>query len=282
MLAFYPGCAFHGAAGLRESFEAVNAALELEFLELTDWNCCGATVAFSVDQGDALLMAGRNLALASAAGAEGLVTVCNACYTTLRKAAKMLREPDALDRVNDILAAEGLKVDPSLPVRQHLEVLVQDVDELTWRREANGAPALKVAAYYGCQFSRPWGGSDAADPDHPERPRMLDALIERLQLEGVEHGARTMCCGASHSVPHARACEPLVERIARGMRAAGADVGVTICPMCQMNVDAGQRTPPEERLPMLYATQLVGLALGLDPGVLGLDKLLTSPARGKR
>lgn len=280
-LAFYPGCAFHGAAGLRESFEAVNQALELDFLDMDDWNCCGATVALSVDIQEALLMAARNLALAEAAGADGLVTVCNACYTTLRKAAKTLKqEPEALKCVNKSLSAEGLRVDPDFPVRQHLEVLVNDVDELTWRREVHGGPALKVAAYYGCQFSRPWG--EQGEPDHPERPRLLDTLIEYLDLEGVDHGARTMCCGASHAVPHSRECSPLIERLVRGMRQAGADVGVTICPMCQMNVDAGQKAVSQEALPMLYATQLAGLAMGLAPERLGLDKLLTPLAKRGR
>lgn len=280
-LAFYPGCAFHGAAGLQESFEAVNKALGLDFVAMDDWNCCGATVAFSVDKNQALLMTARNLALAKAAGAEGLVTVCNACYTTLRKGAKILGEnPAALELVNNRLATEGLEVDPAFPVRQHLEVLVRDVDELTWRSEVHNTSETKVAAYYGCQFSRPWG--EHGEPDHPERPHLLDELIERLGFEAVEHSARTMCCGASHSVPHAKACSPLVGRIVRGMLAAGAEMAVTICPMCQLNVDEGQKSSSEQPLPMLYATQLVGLALGLSHEELGLGKLLTPLERRQR
>jgi heterodisulfide reductase subunit B2 len=269
-LGFYPGCAYGSAAGYRESVEAVCRNIGIELVEIPDWNCCGATTAFSLNEPDALLSAGRVMALAFVHGHDEIITVCNACYTTLRKAEKIFHQrPDTLDIVDQKLRPQGLRLTNPLPIRHFLEILQRRLPQGAWTK-AISEPLrnLKVAAYYGCQLTRPW-----ADIDHPERPTILEEFIERIGFRVVSHSAGTLCCGSSHAVAYGKECAPLISRITGEIRAKGADVITTICPLCQFNLDAGQ-LKQKGSLPVLYFTQLAGLSLGLSPKVLGMEKLL--------
>jgi heterodisulfide reductase subunit B len=268
---FFPGCAYATAAGYRESVDAVNRRLGIELVEIDDWNCCGATSIFSLNQDDALILTGRLFALAEAQGHEQILTVCNACYTTLRKASKTLSEsPADLARVNQGLSREGLRLNRLQPVRHYLEILFEDVPPDAWSatRPAHSG-RLKVAAYYGCQLTRPW-----ADLDHVERPALLDRFFSRLGFQAVEHSARTICCGASHALPYEKECRPVIRRIVEEARRRGADVISTLCPLCQFNLDSLQKPGDGQAIPVPYFSQLAGLALGISPQMLGFGKLL--------
>lgn len=269
--AFFPGCAYHSAAGYKESVDAVNRAIGLEFVELRDWNCCGATAFFGVDKFKAMALAGRIFALAQSQGFQEIVTVCNACFTTLRKAYRMLdTHPEDLIRINDRLGEEGLHMQRPVSVRHYLEVLVHDVPESLWsRRVKPGLSDIAVAGYYGCQLTRPW--KDLGDPEHPD---ILEAFLGLLGFAPVDHSAKTLCCGASHAVTYAADCNTLINRIIGEMSKKGADMVTTVCPLCQFNLDAGQTDPALPRMPVPYFSQLAGLALGLDARQLGLKKLL--------
>jgi heterodisulfide reductase subunit B len=273
---FFPGCSYDSSAGYRQSAEAVNRKLGIELHEIADWNCCGATVFFAMDELKALTLAGRNFALAQAQGYSEIITGCNACYTTLRKAARILEsEPRRLERVNARLARERLHIEGGTRIRHYLEVLADDVPADAWTKNASGERKdTTVAAYYGCQLTRPWG-----DLDHPEHPQILEHLIAKLGFTPVEHSASTLCCGASHTVPHAEACRPLISRIVREAKDKGADLVTVICPLCQFNLDQGQQAAGVTGIPVPYFSQLAGIALGLRPESLGLDRLLIT-ARG--
>jgi heterodisulfide reductase subunit B len=268
---FFPGCAYATAAGYRESVDAVNRRLGIELVEITDWNCCGATSVFSLNQEDALILTGRLFALAEAQSHEQILTVCNACYTTLRKAAQMLAQstPD-LARVNARLSREGLTLNRLLPVRHYLEILYEDVPAEAWSAaRPDYIGRMKVAAYYGCQLTRPW-----ADLDHAERPALLDRFFSRLGFQAVEHSARTICCGASHALPYEKDCRPLIRRIVEEARRRGAHFISTLCPLCQFNLDSLQKPAEAPPIPVPYFSQLAGLALGIAPQRLGFGKLL--------
>ena len=266
---FFPGCAYKTAAGYKESVDALNHALGIEFVEIGDWNCCGATAFFSLDETDALTLPARIFALAEKQGLKEIVTVCNACYTTLRKAKKILEDsPDKRKKVNARLAGEYLAIDRLPNVRHYLETLFNDLPDEKWPKERHG---MKVGAYYGCQFSRPWG-----DIDRPERPVMLDGFLEKLGFTAIQHSAGTLCCGASHAVAYTKECAPLISRIIREIRAKGGEAVATICPLCQFNLDSGKMKGREKPIPVLFFTQLAGLALGIAPERLGLDKLLNA------
>ncbi|MFZ2630848.1 MAG: CoB--CoM heterodisulfide reductase iron-sulfur subunit B family protein [Desulfosalsimonadaceae bacterium] len=268
---FYPGCAYKTEAVYRESVEAVNRVIGLSMPHINDWNCCGATSIFSLDQADALTLTGRIFALAEKQGMDTIVTTCNACYTTLRKAHKLLKTDTGLvDRINERLFTQGLKIGNLPPVRHLLEVYYHDIDETVWAQKRSGTfKPMKIASYYGCQFSRPWG-----DIDDPEQPQMMDRFLARLGYTPVDHSAKTLCCGASHFITYENDCLKLNERIMGEIRRKGARAISAMCPLCQINLDAVQEKLKGPQIPVPYFTQLAGLALGLSPQVLGLSKLL--------
>ncbi len=270
---FYPGCAYHSSAGYKESVEAVNRKLGIEFSEISDWNCCGATVFWGMDRMKALALTGRNIALAQKQGHTEIVTGCNACYSTLRKANEsFIKNTEYRDRVNQRLAAEGLKIEGTVKVRHILEILAEDVPEDVWTQDRPPfIQDISVASYYGCQLTRPWG-----DIDHPERPIIMDRFIERMGFSLVLHSASTLCCGASHAVPYKNECRPLISRIVQEVHSKGADLVAAICPLCQFNLDDGQKGFGKHKIPVPYITQLAGLALGINQEDLGLNKLLIS------
>lgn len=268
---FFPGCTPRAAAGYKESVEAINLRLGIELVEIEDWNCCGATTAFSLYQDDGLYLVARIMALANQQQLNEIVTVCNACYTTLNKASEYLQSDSvAHNKINERLKTEGLVLAEILPIRHYLELLVNDVPEENWQFESD-KPAFeeKVAVYYGCQLTRPW-----QKVDHPESPNILDNFFEKLGFEVVDYSAKTLCCGAALAVPYAKNCKDLVARIIRSSQHAGADLIVTICPMCQFNLETLQRHTKLSSMPIPFFTQLIGLRMGIDPSELGINKLL--------
>ncbi len=268
---FFPGCAYQTAAGYQESVQAVCEQLGVELKEIEDWNCCGATASFSRNQDQALLLAGRLFALAARSGFGEIITICNACYSTLKKAAKIFKDcGDLLKKVNQGLKAEGLQFEHPQPVRHLLEVIVRDRDKLNWPGGGHRLPdSIKVATYYGCQLTRPWQPIPQA-----LRPELMEDLFSTVGLDTVDHSAKTLCCGASHAVAYADQCHVLVKRIVNEIRAKGGNLIATICPLCQFNLDQGQTGRSADRIPVAYFTQVLGLALGVNPDRLGLEKLL--------
>ncbi len=274
---FYPGCTLKTAAGYKESIEAVNRVLEVGWPELQDWNCCGATAYFSLDELLALVLPARNIAKAEAEGFDAVVTPCNACYATLRKAKAILGEELAFrEKVKIALEEEGLKYRGNIKIRHILDFYLQDeVFERIKKAVVKPLSSLKVACYYGCQYTRPVVGDEE---DHPEAPVHLDLLMKALGAEVVDFTAKTYCCGAAQMVVHEDACDRLVKRIVADAVRKGADVIVAICPLCQFNVETAQSRIGES-VPVLFFTQLMGLAFGVSPKELGLNKLIVSADR---
>ncbi len=273
-ICFYPGCSFETSAGYSQSLNALCAHLNIRLNSVPDWNCCGSTAFFSVQELSAY-PAARVLALAAKSGAASLVTGCNGCYNTLRKVKKLLQENEQVySDIQTRLEQEGLKpAPPDLGIRHLLEFFAQDVPGEAWIRDT-GAPKLRVAAYSGCLLSRPW-----TDVDDPENPVMLDRFMQALGFTPVDHRLKASCCGAAHALPYREETEALVERIVRTMQDKGADLAATICPLCQLNLESAQLGLGLPGLPVLFFTQLAGLSLGLPHSGLGLDKLLISPEK---
>lgn len=269
---FFPGCAYHASAGYKESTEAVCRKIGLDLNEIPDWNCCGATVFMGMDMDEAALLTGRIFALAEKAGHHDIVTGCNACFTTLRKFEKKLKEDQALQQtINHKLSNDGLGIKKISRVRHLLDVFVNDVPSSTWEDgRRHSEDSIRAGGYYGCQLTRPEG-----ELSHPEQPDLLEQFISGLGFTPVDHSAKTMCCGASHAVPYKKQSGKLIERIIKGISLKEVDVVTTICPLCQFNLDNGQSgLPKKERLPVLFFTQLAGISLGIPFSDLGLDKLL--------
>ncbi|MBC2710780.1 MAG: CoB--CoM heterodisulfide reductase iron-sulfur subunit B family protein [Desulfosarcina sp.] len=270
---YYPGCSLTSSAREYDlATRAVMAAAGVNLTEIDDWTCCGASAAAPISHLLSLSLSARNLALAEQTASDGQVLVpCSACYLNLKKAHDALRN-DAESRatINDALEAVNLKATGSVRVRHLLDVLAVDLGERHLAplvtRSLSG---LTVAPYYGCQCLRPY-----PEFDDPERPVSMEPLIEATgaAVHPWEMGAR--CCGASLVSTQP---EVGLERVFAILKAAkGADLIVTVCPMCQMNLDAWQarasRMAGEKlSITVLYLPQLLGLAMGLASHELGLD-----------
>jgi heterodisulfide reductase subunit B len=276
--AYFPGCTLKaGSIGYEQSTKAVSKALGLELIELEDWNCCGATAYSSIAEVTAFCMSGRNLALAEKTGLN-LVAPCSACYTVLKKTDSYLKEyPKLKSQVSQALAAGGLTYQGGVRVRHFAEVLVNDVGSEAIRvKQQKSLEGLKVAIYYGCQMLRPM-----LDFDHPEFPRSLDGLVKSLGAEPVYFPLKARCCGGSQILSRENLALELIQKLLFCAADNGAQCIVTVCPLCQTNLDAyqsriNQRFKTDYHLPVLFLPQLIGVALGIEPQSLGLKTNIVS------
>ncbi len=192
--AYYPGCSSDATAvGLGISALAIAKPLDMELIELEDWNCCGSTPYGSLDELESIAVVTRNLALAEKTGLD-LVTPCSSCFVTLTKTNLHLKEHRQLmSQVNEALAVANLEYNGNVQVRLLLEVLINDITPETIaakvKRPLNG---LKVAPYYGCQEARPNYGFD-----YTGFPQSLDRLVERLGADVVPYPLKNHCCGGA-------------------------------------------------------------------------------------
>lgn len=265
-LAYYPGCVSRSTGREMDlSTRAVSAALGIELEELEDWNCCGAThVSHELV---ACGLAARNLAQTDLP----IMTSCSICYSNLRTAVQKMEDPETRARVNAVLTKKysGATVRHALDVV--LEVLEKNDELLTVPLKE-----LKVAPYYGCLLTRPRGVYS------PEFPTILEKLIKTLQAEPLDFRLKTFCCGGPIFMPQEKAADDIAFKILSEAKRAGAEVIVTVCPLCQFMLDAKQRSLEQKYgekigIPVLYVTQLVGIALGLGPEELGLNMNSVSP-----
>ncbi len=280
---YYPGCSMEGTGrAYRESIAAICEPLGLSLLEIEDWNCCGATEYVGVSLSPAYALIARNLAIAEKTKKDGepLVAACSACYLNLAKADAYMKERPSLgDRVNEALDAGGLHYDPgSLEIRHLLEVIMNDVG-LDKVREAVVKPltGLRVAPYLGCMLPRP-------DPDHRwknhERPDDLDQLLAALGAEVVDFPLKTECCGGHMTQIAPKVGLELIKRLVDEAEHNEADMMVTVCPMCQINIDGYQGEMnalfhTKHKMPIVFFTQLMGVAFGLDAGKVGFGREVT-------
>jgi len=257
---YYPGCTIGTTAvefGL--STDAVCEALGVELVELEDWNCCGASSAHSLDHELALRLPARNVALAQKDGLD-IVAPCPACYQHVLQADRTLRENS--EWRHEMEALLGFTYTGQPRIRHLLEVLTEpEVLEAVRQRVTRPLKGLRVASYYGCVLVRPPEFTGWDDPEHPTR---MDRLVAALGAEPVEWSYKVDCCGASLSLSRSEVVVTLSTRLAREAQEAGADVIACACGMCQINLDTRQNL--EEKIPVLYFTELMGLAFGL-PGV---------------
>jgi heterodisulfide reductase subunit B len=281
---YYPGCSMESSArAYADSLTAIQAPLGLELEEVHDWNCCGATEYVGISLIPAYALISRNLALAAqqANGARTVVAPCSACYLNLAKADYYMRERPVLgERVNEALAAGGLHYDPgSLEIRHLLDVIINDVGlEAVKGKVVRPLKGLRVAPYLGCMVPRP-------DYEHHwsshEYPNELDRLLKVLGAEVIDFPLKTHCCGGH--MPHISPSTAfdLLRRLIQAADEYHADLMVTLCPMCQLNLDAYQgemnrHFKTDYHMPIVFFTQLMGLALGLEAAQLGFGKEFVS------
>ncbi len=277
---YYPGCSLKGTgAPYEKSLLAVFGALGQELTELPDWNCCGATAYLSVDQDMAVAMAARNLAIAEKLDGHDVIAPCSGCYLSLAKAKATLAEaPDVRVRVTAALEKAGLPYEGRVAVRHPLDVLLTDVGpEALKKHVVRPLKNLRVAPYYGCAILRPY----PAVPS-PQAPHSLEDLCRVVGAVPVDYPNKARCCGGMLTAGVQTVGLRLVEILLSEAKAADVDALVTTCPLCQYNLEVYQdrickAKGADLHLPILYFTQLLGMAFGLDDHALGLDQLFRVP-----
>jgi heterodisulfide reductase subunit B len=271
---YYPGCSLESTSrAYDESLRKVFEILKLELKELPDWNCCGATMYMSVDENLACSISARNLALAEQLKHD-VVAPCSSCFTILSKTHRTMRDsPEVRRQVDDALKPFGLTYNLSLRIRHPLDVLINDVGIETLRKETKRDLAeLRIAEYYGCQMVRPDRGFDDR-----EYPTTMDHLFEALGAVNVYFPMKVRCCGGMLMTTYPEVALKLVKEILESAQENGAECIVTTCPLCQINLEAYQskvnsRFGTKFKLPVLFFTQLLGLALGAEPDEVGLQR----------
>ncbi|MGA9533790.1 MAG: CoB--CoM heterodisulfide reductase iron-sulfur subunit B family protein [Anaerolineales bacterium] len=280
---YYPGCSMsHSARPYDISTQAVAAAFDIHLNEIDDWNCCGATEYIALNKPAAYALVGRNLALAAQQnGNTQVVAPCSACFLNLRKANHyMAKYPKLAKTTNFALEAGGLHYEPgSLRIRHLLDVIYTDVGlEAIEARVTKPLTGLKIAPYYGCLIVRPEFG---AQFDDTEQPTKLDELLRALGAEVVDFPLKATCCGGHMTQISDETAFSMLRRLFLSAADNGADMIVTICPMCQLNLDAYQgqvnrHFKTDFDLPVLYFTQMIGLAIGMSPRAVGIGYEIVS------
>lgn len=283
---YYPGCSLErNASAYHNSTMAVARPLGIEFQEVDDWNCCGAVEFIAVDKMQAYALTARNLALAEQqlSNGENMVAPCSACFLNLSKCdAYLTASPDLAHKINQALGAGGLNYTPGKVHTRHLlDVIVNDVGyDAVAQKIKKPLYGLRVAPYYGCLIVRP-GFLDKFD--NPEYPTSLDNLMRSLGTTVVDFPMKAHCCGGHMTQISDEIALNMINHILKNAADYEADVIVTICPMCQLNLDAYQKDVNRAlgtnyNIPILYFTQLMGLAFGLSADELGFGKEIIDAA----
>jgi heterodisulfide reductase subunit B len=277
--ASYPGCSSeHLASAYQDSLRQVADFFQIELSTVPDWNCCGATEYNSIDRLSAYALCARNLALVPE-GSEQLVTPCSACYLNLKRTDFIMAEnPDMNRDINLALSAGRLNYTPGrFEIRHVLDMLINDVGlDAIGERVSSPLTGLRVAPYYGCMLVRPGNGFD-----HPEYPVSMDRLLRALGAEVVDFSMKAYCCGGH--MPHIKAMTgyEILRRILQDAEDKGSDIIVVACPVCQLNLEAYQEDVNKNfgtnfSIPVMFFTQLMGLAFGMTHQALGIGKELVS------
>lgn len=275
-IAYYPGCSQTGTAIEYDmSVRAVARALEITLTEVTDWNCCGSTPAHSKDRGLMAALAARNLRQVHEMGLSQVATPCPSCLAALKTANQCLESLDKKDTLNALLDAP---LQEQVPSRSILQVLLEDVGLDAIRNKISKPLKNMVAApYYGCLLTRP---GSLMEFDDQENPTSMDRLLETAGATVPDFPFKVECCGVSFGVTRNEMVRKLSGRILEMAQRVGANTIVVACPLCHQNLDLRQRQarPDAAPIPVLYITQALGLAMGLSPQELGLDKHAVSTA----
>ena len=273
--AYYPGCTLVTTAReYDQSVREVCRKLGVELVELPDWNCCGASSGHSRDYWLSHTLTGRNLAIAEGEGLD-IAVACPACFLRLRNTQYEFKNKAGLrEKLPSLIK---LPYTARYEVRHLLDIIGNVAGAgAVGKMVVKPLTGLRVVPYYGCYLVRP---PELTGFDDPENPQSMDILLKALGAEVPDWGAKVDCCGGSLSFTNRDAVIRLVAGIVAAAREVEAQAVVTACPLCQVNLET--RQSGENPLPVLYFTELVGLALGCDAKP-WLRRHLISPAKISR
>ena len=267
---YFPGCSQTGSAkeydiSLRKVIEKLGTSLD----EIKDWSCCGATSAHATNHKLSTALAMRNIMLAEQQGMENIIAPCAACYNRLIMS-QFENHPGIKKETEELLSAKFKK---DVKVFNVLELFLKiGIDRISENRKRELSD-LKVACYYGCLLVRP---AAITKFDDAEDPSSMEKIVEATGAKTIDWNFKVECCGAAHSISRRDIVVDLSKKILDDAKEHGANVMVVACPMCHTNLDMRQRAmkrayPDHEDFPVLYLTELIGLALGMNEKELGID-----------
>lgn len=271
-VAYYPGCSLSGSAKeLDMSIKAISGPLGMELVEVPDWNCCGASSAHSTGHFLSAALPARNVIKAEGAGCEEFTAPCPACYVRSFLAQQELNENTEMRQ--HIENALGQKIEPSdIKIKNVIEIFMDKITPAHVKKPLKG---LKVVNYYGCALVKP--PKTFGFFDDPENPQSLDKMMETLGAESIQWPYKTECCSASLCFTNQDATWKVCRDILQMARDSGAKAIVVACTLCQNNLDMRQSQVNKKyktnfNIPIIYFTQLMGLAMGIPAEKLGFDK----------
>lgn len=275
---YYPGCSLQSTAvEYARSAEGVLEKLGVELEEVDDWVCCGATAAHATSHLLSVALPAISCAAAEKKGND-ILTLCSACYNRLKQVNQELRDdPGLLAQTNEIIEEEYRA---SIRVLHLVELLVREIGLDTIASHVQmPLKGLKVACYYGCLIARM---PEELQIDKAEYPMLVDDALRAVGAEPIDWPHKTTCCGAALTLARQKIVVRLSGEVVRSAKERGADVIAVVCPLCQTNLDMYQSNIEGQEdvqlgVPVLFFTQLMGLAMGLTREQLCLEKVIVDP-----
>ena len=277
---FYPGCSSErkaSASNYMVSVESMCKTLDVKLNEIPDWNCCGASIGYA--EGGELprhVMNARNIALSDQHNpGQDIVATCAACWLGAKESQERITHSgELLGDINTILSEAGLKYEGKQKIRHMVEVLIEDLgyEELA-KPVKKPLEGIKIAGYVGCQTNRPFG----VHGESFENPKYLDKLTETMGAEALDkYDQKVTCCGGALAFSEPEKSQAQIKKIIESSYDHGADMIVTPCPVCQMNVEVYQgqinkKYGTKFNMPVVYYSQLMTVAYGGNAKEAGLD-----------
>ena len=257
--------------------------LGVNLIDLQNAACCGQPLK-GIDILGWLYLASRTLALAEQQGAETLLALCNGCHVSICEAKHILETDDDLRKaINEMLADEGLEIQGHIRIRHLLDFLHDDIGPQKIKQTLENSPNfnplvnLKLAAHYGCHIIRP---SSIERPDQLDDPSKLEALIEITGASTSKYPERLECCGAPMLASVDKESFQISGNKLMAIQKRGFDGVINVCPFCERMLERqeviSRVTGLDVSISSMYYTQLLGLALGIEPEQLGLQLNMSS------
>ena len=275
-IGYYPGCSLHSTGVEYDvSTKKVCQSLGIELEEITDWVCCGSSPAHQCDELMSVALPAKNLSLAEKDGLKGICAPCASCYSRLKDAQNKMADDSVRKDVEEVLAE---KAPGDIEVLHALDMFAgrYGIENIT-ERVVRKLEGFKIACYYGCLMTRPPKVTGKSDFENPVE---MEELIEVLGAQTVDWNLKTFCCGASFALTNLDIMLELTKKVLADAEACGANAIAVGCPLCHANLDGRQVQINEKfgtdfNIPIFYFTELMGIALGIEPGQLGMEQHLT-------
>ncbi len=261
---YYPGCSMHSSGReYLESFKAISRYFGVELEEVKGWTCCAPTAVHGISRLLSVSIPAANLAEVEKVGHDRVMVPCAACYSRFKYACYEIAEnEDVAKKVNECIDYEFKN---SVKILHPLEIY----NEIKLDLVITELSRVNAVCYYGCLLTRP---PKVKQFDDCENPQTMDNILRKIGLNVIDWSFKTDCCGATFNLTNKDVYMRLTGKILEEAKNAGADIIAVACPLCQVNLDSYQFEKKEPNIPVVYFSQLIGMAYGIDRKELGLHR----------